>query len=138
MGVMSRMTTMSRVPISVAAFLLLLALGCPSNQGSGVSHHAAASLALSAGANLSQAQVSTFQAEVRSSWAVAYDPAVPAGCTPGGLQSAVGERPCRAYVLERIKTAWKLRAVGVPGSMDLPAGVPGDLGLPENLQYLGN
>ncbi len=129
---------MSHAPTCIAAFLLLLGLGCSGNQGSGVAHSTAASLALSAGANLSQDQVSTFQADVRSSWAVAYDPAAPAGCVPGGLASALSERPCRAYVLERVKTTWSLRSVGAPGSIDLPEGVPVDLGSPEKLKYLGN
>ncbi len=129
---------MSRALTCIATFLLLLGSGCSGNQGSGVSHSTAASLALSAAANLSQDQVSTFQAEVRSSWAVAYDPAVPAGCVPGGLETALSERPCRAYVLERVKMTWQLRSVGVPGDLDLPAGVPADLGSPERLTYLGN
>jgi hypothetical protein len=128
---------MFRALTFVAALLCVLGSACSGNQGSGVSHDAAASLALSAAANLSPEQVATFQADVRSSWAVAYDPAVPAGCVPGGLESAIGERPCRAYILERVKMTWTLRAVGEPGSIDLPAGVPTDLGAPGRLRYFG-
>lgn len=128
-----------------AATLLALALslGCgATNQGSGPSYASGVMASLATNANLSQAQVSTFQADVRSRWAVAYDPAVPPGCTPGGLgegvsASAIGERPCKAFVLERLKTVWKLRAVGTPGQLALPEGVPGDLGDPRRLRYLG-
>lgn len=129
---------MNRALSHVVALLLLLVAGCNGpNQGSGVAHSSAVAAALSTSANLSHAQVSTFHAEVRSGWAVAYDPAVPAGCAPGGLGVAAGERPCRAYVLQRVKMTWKLRAVGVPGALSLPEGVPADLGAPDQLTYLG-
>lgn len=117
---------------------LLFVTACgAANQGGGVAHKSAVSAALSTSAGLSDAQVSTFQVEVRSTWAVAYDPAVPAGCVPGGLQTKLAERPCRAYLLQRVKTTWKLRAVGHPGAIDLPGGVPDDLGSPDRLSYLG-
>ncbi len=130
---------MQRAPCQLAIFLSFAALGCAgSNHGSGVAHSVAVAGALSASANLSQSQVATFQADVRSSWAVAYDPAVPAGCVPGGVAAPVGERPCRAYLLQRLKTTWTLRSVGTPGSMDVPAHVPADLGAPDRLVYLGS
>jgi len=120
-----------------------LGLGCAgSNQGSGASYASGVMASLATNANLSHAQVSTFQADVRSKWAVAYDPAVPPGCTPGGVgdgvsASAIGERPCKVFVLERLKTAWTLRAVGTPGQVALPEGMPADLGDPRRLRYLG-
>lgn len=118
--------------------LVLFLFGCSAaNQGSGVSHRSAISAALVTSVGISDAQVSTFHAEVRSSWAVAYDPAVPAGCVPGGLQTPAGERPCRVYVLQRVKTTWTLRAVGHPGAMDVPDGAPTDLGAPDHLSWLG-
>ncbi|MCO4768480.1 MAG: hypothetical protein KDA24_00510 [Deltaproteobacteria bacterium] len=101
------------------------------------------SASLSANAGLSQAQVSTFHADVRSKWAVAYDPAVPPGCAPGGLGTGtqappIAERPCKAFVLERLKTSWLLRAVGTPGQLSLPESTPTDLGHPDRLSYLGS
>lgn len=123
--------------IPLALFALLLA-GCSgANQGSGATHKAGVIAALAAGGGISDAQLSTFQADVRASWAIAYDPAVPAGCTPGGVTEAFGERPCHAYLLQRLKTTWKLRAVGAPGSFTTPEGVPADLGAPDKLSYLG-
>ena len=97
----------------------------------------------SANANPSSAQSSTFKADVRSRWAAAYDPAVPPGCSPGGLGTGagappLGERPCKVYVLERMKTTWFLRAVGFPGQVAVPEGTPSDLGHPDRLAYLGS
>lgn len=133
----------NRGTTAVTLLALGFTLGCgPSNQGSGPSYASGVMASLAANANLSQAQVSTFQADVRSKWAVAYDPAVPPGCTPGGVgdgvsAAAIGDRPCKAFVLERLKTAWMLRAVGTPGQMALPEGLPKDLGDPGRLRYLG-
>ena len=129
------------VSLGVSALLLL---GCgDQNRGSGVSYAGGVSASLSANANLSAAQISTFQSDVRSRWAVAYDPAVPAGCVPGGLRPGVqhppiAERPCKAYLLERLKTTWHLRAVGHPGQIDVPKNAPADLGDPDRLKYLGS
>ena len=110
---------------------------------SGVSYSAGVIASLSANANLSSAQSSTFKADVRSRWAAAYDPAVPPGCSPGGLGTGagappLGERPCKVYVLERMKTTWFLRAVGFPGQVAVPEGTPSDLGHPDRLAYLGS
>jgi|GEM_PF-1755813 len=122
---------------------LLLVAGCgTSNQGSGVSHTSGVIASLTANANISHAQLATFHADVRSKWAVAYDPAIPAGCVPGGIEAGVGsppvaQRPCKVYVLERLKMTWMLRAVGTPGQMTRPSGAPSDLGHPDRLQYLG-
>lgn len=116
-------------------------VGCQdSNHGSGVSHESGVMASLAANANITQAEASTYKADVRNGWAVAYDPAEPPGCVPGGLASGgppIAERPCRAYVLERLKMTWKLRAVGFPGSVEVPDGAPGDLGAQERLEYLG-
>ena len=125
---------------------VLLAAGAAacsgSNRGSGASHAAGVSGALVSGANLSSDLVATFQADVRGDWAIVYDPAAPPGCAPGGLAASAGAppiaaRPCRAYVLERQNMMWLLRTMGVPGSVELPANVPLDLGDPTRLTYLG-
>ncbi len=113
------------------------------SSSSNVSYSAGVMASLSANANLSSAQSSTFQADVRSGWAAAYDPAVPPGCSPGGLGTGtaappIGERPCKVYVLERMKTTWFLRAVGTPGQVAVPEGMPPDLGHPDRLVYLGS
>ncbi len=133
-----------RLAEGVLVLVAGLAIGCGgANQGSGISYEAGVSASLSLNANLSAAQVSTFPSDVRSGWAVAYDPAVPAGCDAGGLvagpgHAPIGERPCKAYLLERRKTTWFLRSVGHPGSLEVPGGVPDDLGHPERLKYLGS
>ena len=132
-------------PGSVLLFSLVVALvgaGCPvSNQGSGVGHAAGVIGALGSAANLSADLLSTFQADVRSEWAVAYDPAAPPGCVAGGLRTAAGAappvRPCRAYLLERVNLTWTLRAVGMPGAIEVPRNAPSDLGDPARLGYLG-
>ena len=106
-----------------------LAAACPANQAADASVRAAVAQGLiaSEGARITLDQVHTFSAHLGDTWAVAYDPAVPAGCTPGGLSSAtpggLPAKPCYAYVLHRQKNTWKLHAKGYPGGLTLDDGV---------------
>jgi hypothetical protein len=84
---------------------------------------------------LQRAQARTFRADLRSGWAAAFDPADPPGCIVGGLNKA-SPRACTVYVLQRRKTRWAVVAVGRPGELTLPEGVPVDLGAPNGLGYL--
>lgn len=82
-----------------------------------------------------------FQIDLRNAWAVAFDPASPPGCTPGGLwgspdAAAIPEHPCTAYVLSRRKGGWSVVAHGLPGTFAPPADAPKDLGSPGRLAWL--
>ena len=99
-----------------------------------------AGLIAAEGNRLTLDQVHTFSSQHGDSWAVAYDPAVPAGCEPGGLSNntpgGLPERPCFAYVLQRRKNTWELKAKGHPGQLRLPEGVPPKLGEKSKLEFL--
>jgi len=104
---------------------------------------AGVSAGLLASSSLSLQQVSTFQAHVQNPWAVAYDPADPPGCVPGGVWGEpsgppIAEAPCKAYVLHRRKSRWALVGSGWPGSFVPPDGAPKSLGAPDDLHYLGS
>lgn len=92
------------------------------------------------GVGLDQAQ--TFLCEVQGNWAIAYDPASPPGCSPGGLWGApdgppIAENPCDAYLLLRRKNRWALLSSGRPGTFIPPEDAPKRLGDPGGLIYLG-
>ena len=119
-----------------------MASGCPDNSEVDASVRAAVAAGLIAaeGNRLTLDQVHTFSSQQGDAWAVAYDPAVPAGCMPGGLSNdtpgGIPERPCFAYLLHRRKSTWELKAKGYPGELSLPQGVPTKLGEKEKLAYL--
>ena len=116
--------------------------GCPPSPEAEASVRSAVALGLIAaeGNRLTMDQVHTFSAHLGDTWAVAYDPAVPAGCTPGGLTNntpgGLPERPCFVYVMHRRKSTWELKAKGHPGGLTLPADVPQKLGDRSKLEYL--
>jgi hypothetical protein len=133
----------ARFAISCAAVIGgALSAGCPAGAGAQASVRAAVAAGLIAaeGNRLTLDQVHTFWTHQGDSWAVAYDPAIPAGCNPGGLTNdtpgGIPDRPCFAYVLHRRKSTWELKAKGYPGDLDLPDGVPIKLGDRAKLAYL--
>ena len=83
-------------------------------------------------------QIRTFAADVRAGWAVAYDPADPPGCNPGGLigGGAAPSKACTAYLLQRSRTRWEVVSKGIPGSLPIPDGVPEGLGQASRLSWL--
>jgi hypothetical protein len=92
--------------------------------------------------NVSLQQATTFQVEIQGTWAIAYDPADPPGCTAGGLWGApdgpaIAASPCTAFVLTRRKARWTVLGSGPPGTFDPPKGAPKLLGDPTKLIYLG-
>ena len=100
-----------------------------------------AGLVASGGGTITVAQATTYKADIRSSWTIAYDPARPPACIPGGLWGdssgpPTPDRPCNAFVLERRKNRWVVVASGVIGSFVPPSGAPVSLGEPSRLQYL--
>ncbi len=120
------------------AFGVLVGFGCtsPSERVDRSDVRASVVAGLIAGAEgLDRAQVRTFQADLRSGWAAAYDPADPPGCIPGGLRDA-GKTPCTVYLLQRRKTRWAVVAAGAPGALSVPEDAPLDLGAPANLKFL--
>ena len=117
--------------------------GCFADPGDSSSVRTAvvAGLVASSGKGVSANQAATFQGDIRGSWAIAYDPADPPGCTPGGLWGLEGTpqipaRACTAYVLIRRKSRWAVTAVGTPGSFVAPEHAPNILGDPSRLIYL--
>jgi hypothetical protein len=113
----------------------------PGGDSSSVRTAVIAGLVASGGGGITTHQAATFQGDIRSAWAIAYDPADPPGCSPGGLWSTEGgpslpERPCTAYVLVRRKSRWAVIAAGQPGSFVPPERAPADLGNPSRLVYL--
>lgn len=132
---------------AIRVCLLVLALsavlGCGSGPGQDAEAHRASVMSgLLASSSLSAEQASTFQVHVDNPWAVAYDPADPPGCAPGGGWGApegapIPERPCMAYVLHRRKARWVVLATGWPGTFVPPHNAPKELGAPSALQYLG-
>ncbi len=134
-------TTIGAAVVVGAALSALLAAGCPANIEAEASVRSAVAAGLIASeGKLTLDQVHTFSAHLGDSWAVAYDPAVPAGCEPGGLTNntpgGIPERPCFVYVLHRRKSTWELKAKGYPGALQLPSGVPEKLGDKGKLEYL--
>ncbi len=127
--------------VVVAAVASSLASGCPNSveAESSVRSAVAAGLIAHEG-KLTLDQVHTFSAHLGDTWAVAYDPAVPAGCAPGGLTNntpgGIPDRPCYVYLLHRRKSTWELKAKGYPGTLALPDGVPEKLGDKGKLDYL--
>jgi len=132
-----------------ATVLGLLALGTiaqaaclsPGGDSSSIRTAVTAGLVASGGGGITTHQVATFQADIRASWAIAYDPADPPGCRPGGLwggsqDPSIPERPCLAYVLVRRKSRWAVIAAGQPGAFVPPERAPSDLGNPARLVYL--
>lgn len=100
-----------------------------------------AGLVASGGGKITVAEATTYRADIQSSWAVAYDPARPPACVPGGLWGdssgpPTPDRPCNAFVLERRKSRWVVVASGLVGSFVPPSGAPVSLGEPSRLQYL--
>ena len=90
---------------------------------------------------LTQAQVHTFKADVQGTWAMAYDPAAPPGCTAGGLWGApdgpaITEPACLGYLLVRRKSRWAVAASGIPGTFVPPKDAPKGIGDPSRLLYL--
>jgi hypothetical protein len=131
------MTPSRRSPCWLA-ILLLLATSCGGSDSAPDNPEVRASVlaGLTSGrAGIERDQARTFQADVRSGWAAAFDPADPPGCVPGGLRDG-SAKSCTAYVLRRSKTRWSVVATGRPGSLALPDGVPSDLGSPDHLAWL--
>lgn len=92
---------------------------------------------------ISLQQATTFKAEIRGLWAIAYDLADPPGCTAGGLWGApegppVAPTPCTAFLLMRRKARWTVLSTGTPGSFVPPEDAPRSLGDPDKLTYLGD
>jgi hypothetical protein len=89
----------------------------------------------------SPTQASMFRADIRAGWAIAYDPADPPGCEPGGLWdapegSAVPANPCTCWVMVRRKNQWIVSSHGLPGTFAPSQESPKDLGDPDRLVYL--
>ena len=89
----------------------------------------------------SPTQARMFRVDIQSGWAVAYDPADPPGCEPGGLWDApegapVPAKPCVCWVLVRRKNQWNISAHGLPGTFAPPRESPKDLGDPDRLVFL--
>ena len=130
--------------LGVALLLLLLAASsCGRSGGESTSVRTAviAGLVASGGGGITTSQAATFEGDIRSRWAIAYDPADPPGCTPGSLWGApdgppIPEQPCGCYVLVRRKSRWAVSASGRPGSLVPPEDAPADLGDPARLIYL--
>ena len=124
----------------VCAAVTLAFSGCGTADSSSI--RAAVAAGLVAGPDApGAAQTRMFKADIRSGWAVAYDPASPPGCEPGGLWGepdgpALPEAPCTTWVLVRRKNRWMVSAHGRVGSFDPPAESPKDLGDPTRLVYL--
>lgn len=119
----------------------LAGCGLAGGEASSVRTAVIAGLVASGGGGITTHQAATFQGDIRNSWAIAYDPADPPGCTPGGLWGESGTppiaaRPCTAYVLVRRKSRWAVTAAGQPGSFVPPQLAPKDLGEPSRLVYL--
>jgi hypothetical protein len=133
--------------LAIASLLgILLSLGACGESAESravVRRSIVAGLLAGSGGALHADQVATFQLDLRGNWAVAYDPADPPGCSPGGLVGTpdgppIPERPCSAYILHRRKTRWDLELRGVPGALRVPEGVPEELGSPGALEPLGS
>ena len=128
--------------LCVAAACLFL--GCSAGAGSEsapVRSAVIAGLVATAGGALTSDQIATFRADIQDPWAVVYDPADPPGCVPGGLWASasspgIPELPCKAYLMERRKARWTLRASGSPGKLQVPDEAPKELGSPSRLVYL--
>ena len=135
-------STMRGAIILALAAIGCAATACPANSAADASVRAAIAQGLiaSEGSRLTLDQVHSFSAHLGDTWAVAYDPAVPAGCAPGGLSTAtpggVPAKPCFAYVLHRRKSTWELSSKGYPGQLALDNGVPVGLGDKGKLEYL--
>lgn len=132
---------------AAALSLLILAVATqsaclgPRGEVSSIRTAVVAGLVASGGGGITTHQAATFQADIRGSWAIAYDPADPLGCRPGGLWGtrdapSLSERPCVAYVLVRRKSRWAVIAAGQPGAFVPPERAPEDLGNPSRLVYL--
>lgn len=127
--------------ITGAALGVMFCVGCPDSLEAESSVRSAVAAGLiAAEGKLSLDQVHTFSANLGDNWAVAYDPAVPVGCAPGGLTNntpgGIPDRPCYVYVLHRRKSTWELKAKGYPGALNLPDDVPEKLGDKSKLLYL--
>ncbi len=92
---------------------------------------------------VSREQATTFQGEIQGIWAIAYDPADPPGCQPGGLWGApegpaIAANPCFSYLLMRRKNRWAVLSSGIPGTFVPPDNAPKSLGDPSTFVYLGD
>lgn len=140
----AKLTSMFRAFI-YAASVGFLSLGVIAQSGclglggnsSSVRTAVVAGLVASGGGGITTHQAATFKADIRNSWAIAYDPADPPGCSPGGLWGPhLPPRPCTAYVLVRRKNRWAVIGAGQPGAFVPPERSPKNLGDPSRLVYL--
>jgi hypothetical protein len=130
-----------KVGAALVVCSLFLVAGCgPGGDGTAVRTAVATGLVASQ-TNVSLEQAGTFPAHLDGNWAVAYDPAQPPGCVPGGLwddagSPAIPESPCRAWVLVRQKNRWAVLSTGIPGAFTPTSDTPKGLGDPNLLVYL--
>lgn len=132
---LSRFARFSLVAVALWSF------GCPESPDAMVSIRSAVAAGLDASeGRLTLDQIHSFPADLGDTWAVAYDPAVPAGCEPGGLTNntpgGIPDRPCYAYLLHRRKSTWELRSKGYPGELKVPDEAPQKLGDRKRLAFL--
>ena len=108
---------------------MVVLIGCDGESRSDHSVRAAIVTGLVAATEgVSLQQATTFQGEIQGSWAIAYDPADPPGCTSGGLWGAplgpeIAATPCNAFVLMRRKARWTVVGSGSPGTFVPPEAV---------------
>jgi len=118
--------------------LLFSLIGCTPSADTGAQRRALIQ-GLSMGVDgLTLQQIRTFQLDLQGEWAVAFDPADPPGCVPGGLRVVAESTasPCTAFVLNRNGNRWDVVGHGIPGQFAVPARAPQHLGDADRLAWL--